>query len=782
MRLYATELKKVLSSRVLIGLLTVLVFLNFALAYALPAVGEYDATVREVYAAYLADREAMDAYYAELEELHFLYVKEEDPPIPYTYSGTPEMNDYAVLSAVKERAEYIGTYGDRLAEVIRKAERQIVTLHGYGYSDRTYTTGSQILLRDTYAALAREIDLDTTYSYGYDDYFAYGAVTLFLLVFLTAAGSYVFLHDGSVGFRPLLKTTRRGGRETATAKLCAAATVCIFATVLFLLSALFGVGLKTGYSTPFADVQTLPSCALVPRETSVLGYLLAHSAFRLLAALVYTGFVCSVASTGAPYAVCYAAGALFAGGNAALFDRDSAGTAPPIRYLNLASMAEGCELLGSYRTTDVFRIPVETPLFLAVLATAAILLCSVGACVLFPADLRAFSGIGRAVSRRFGTVHSPFRRFGKRRRCAARPCGGALVLFELKKNATLPLLLPVLLLLLLKIVFTDAAVGDMARQSEALYYGYVTEAAALDGEARDAYLRDRRAEVDAVLLAHDSVREGYLTGRVSAEDYGAHLQKYYDAKARDPVLTRVESYARYLARKNAETGLDGEMIYSSGYEALFALPPDFFLCVAVLLLSFRVFSVEDAGSVSSGGFLQILRTTKKGRTRTFVTKFGTYTALAALLGAVFRIAALLTVRANYLLPAPPANLYAVQSFSAVTGDLSIGGYLAVDVLLSAGAAAVLAAVFLTLSLFLKKPFAVLSAAVTGTVLPALVSVTVLPALSDFAVLTFTAPQTLFLHSAEIGLCGDLGYLLLVVLLHLFAAAGLTAAAHGRTSR
>ena len=91
-----------------------------------------------------------------------------------------------------------------------------------------------------------------------------------------------------------------------------------------------------------------------------------------------------VSSLKISYVGCFGAGALFSVLNVLPYMREYEGTVPASKYLNLASMAQGCDLTGFYRTVSFFGIPIALPtiaifasvLLLAIFMTAALIFYS----------------------------------------------------------------------------------------------------------------------------------------------------------------------------------------------------------------------------------------------------------------------------------------------------------------------------------------------------------------------------------------------------------------------
>ncbi|MBQ8432498.1 MAG: hypothetical protein IJX28_06405 [Clostridia bacterium] len=778
MKLIKAEFAKFFSAKILSLLLLTLLAINFLVTFYLSQPNPWEDTVERVYSDYLKDPEPYEHYFKELEQMMMESIRDETPSLPHIFSGTPTYDDYQILLHVQERNAYFKNYNQTIQQVIHLTEIKIRDLQSYGYSDKTYTTKSQIELKKQYEILLDNVKLQNEYTSGYDCYLQNHIVAAFILIFLTATVSYLFLHDEDIGFGSILKTTKHGRGSTAVAKLCTTLIITALITLLFLGTTFLAVGLATGYSSPFNAIQAFEDFATVPNAMTVMEYLGLHTLHRLCAFAVYAMFIALLASLKLQYFFCFCGTAIFAGFNGFLNYRTYYGTVPAIRYLNLASMTEACSLTSFFRTVSFFKIPVRISV---VLIVACFILCLLFGCVVFFAfshDFRLFYHIGKNFSRTLKTITNQFQSllFGIKRRIY-RAHASPLWIFELKKARPLLIILIVGCLLFLRIRYVDQTIGDMESYGEALYYRYITEIQGMTEDARVNYLTDERYRIDRIKMSYDQNKEKFENGDMNSAEYTVYLETYYTVCAEEIAFNRVEQYAKDLSRSSRLAGITGDWIYTSGYESFLGLSSNLFLYVALIFLCTGSFSVEYISKNSSNGFAQILRSTKKGRNKTFISKFAVFLSLSVLLAIVFRLCDLWIVKQNYTMNASHATLLSVQSFAGITSDISIGNYIIFDLLLNAFSAAMLALIICLLSCFFKKTFAILTTSMLLTGLPELLAKTKLNNFSNCSILSFTAPQAIVYRSFEkhwlgcnwlylIMLCA--AYLLLAILLFYLA--------------
>ena len=371
MKLISAELRKLFASRSLVFLL-VLLALDFVLTAFLARPLPVEKAAREVYEIYLAEPETLIEYKKQLEENFFEHLRDDLFEMPSTF--TEGADDLSVLSRVLDRADYIENYRAEISEIADSAARRAEDLLYFGYSEDSYYVREQRRLRDVYSELADALDGVSEYAYGYDAYLEGGRVCLFITVWLIFSVSFVFRNDRVCGFGSIMRTARCGRLDTAFSKLAAALLIGVVSTLLFLGTDFVAVYLaQGGFSSPSMPIQSLPDYAEVPFETTILGFIALVTAFRVAAAIILVLFVALISSIGFNYVSVFGISSLFAAANYFVFSRDYHGSAPAIKYLNIAAAAEGVELFAFGRYLSVFGKPTAyTAIFIPLAAAVAV--------------------------------------------------------------------------------------------------------------------------------------------------------------------------------------------------------------------------------------------------------------------------------------------------------------------------------------------------------------------------------------------------------------------------
>ena len=767
MRLYKSELRKLCSSRTVCIVFIVLLCINFLLTAYLSKPLPHEDAKRKAFEDYLSDPEKTEQYYKELQMLASLNGREEDPNFPYSYYGSPEYDDFLILRLVYQRVDYIENgYAKQLDSIISMSERKLDDMYSFYYDDDDYEIKEQKAILERYRSLRDNVQLPLAYAHGYDTYMQNNTVSVFVLLCVLVFASYLFLDERASGFEHILRSVKHGRGRTFVAKALALLSATLFCVVIFSLTTFAAVGIMQGYSDISSPIQVFEDFAKVPFEVSILGYMLLQLLVRFAAFALIAAVASCLACLKVPYIASIGGGVALYGISMIISNRTYMGTTPAVRYLNPAAMIEACALLGFDRYISLFTIPVPylaASLLIAVMATAALF---VAGGILFCKNVRVPSLRKSFKIPKILVPELP----------VARKKHGKMHTFawyELKKSRFLLLLAAICVLLAIKSAYVDKAVGSMESYDQAIYYEYVTTIQPMESDGRTAYMTAEREHIDSILLAAEPNRNAFSNGQMTAEEYFAYCEQLTDARARNGVFARVESYVNYIERKNAETGGDAKIIYSIGYERLYGSPSDVFVCAALMLLCVSAFAVEYRSQSSMGGFSQILRAAKHGRGRTFACKMLTFGTIGAGIAIAFRAATLLIVSHNYVLPDRDAALYSIQAFCDVTSDVTIGQYMLLDLGLQILLGAIIAVVGCTLSCICKRPLATIVASVFAIGLPEVLASTVLPQFAAFSILSLSSPLRITALSAQKQLSGgDFTYFWRALTLYLLLSAAL----------
>ena len=250
------------------------------------------------------------------------------------------------------------------------------------------------------------------------------------------------------------------------------------------------------------------------------------------------------------------------------------------------------------------------------------------------------------------------------------------------------------------------------------------------------------------------MQQAYVNDEITIDEYRQYLSDYNYAFSRSELLKIIESHADYLEKKESTTGIKGWFAYDTGWKKLYSGDADLFLYTAILLLLTGSFASEYLSRSSSGGFSQIMRATKNGRNRTFYAKLISSGTIAATLTVLFNAVDIAVIFGGYDMAAFNAPLVSIEYFGAVKSDITIGGYLAVFLLLRLAASLIMAMLVCALSELLCRYIPVLGSVAVLTLLPALFAYFGLAAADKISFLNLLAGTPLYLESANMSLFGN----------------------------
>ncbi len=436
-----------------------------------------------------------------------------------------------------------------------------------------------------------------------------------------------------------------------------------------------------------------------------------------------------------------------------------------LKGLNLVTAAESDPLFVRYRALNFFGEVAGCVPFLCVLFPVLILVCAAAATLLYArgaGGLRAAwaDALIGAAAEKLAVLRYRLSRLTRGR--GWRTYSRSLVLAELFKTLISTRFLAVVLLILcVKVCYSVRVNSPPNSFSDAVYREYMT---VLEGEMTDeklAYIADERARIDLTLSRYAGMRQAYLNGEITYQEYGEFLSEYNDAYSRSSLFGAVERQADYLLRQGERRGAVGWFLYDTGWRKLYAEDADLFLYASILLLFTGSFAAEYVSRSSSGRFAELLRSTKKGRHRTFHAKLISSGAIAAALTVLTGAADAAVVFSGYAMPCADAPLWSVAMFSDVTGGITVGQYFVLFFLMRLTGALIMAMLVCALSELLARYLPVLGAAVALTLLPALCAAFGFAAADKVNFLNLLAGTPLFLESARTPLLGS-GYAMLAL--------------------
>lgn len=796
MKFVAYELRKLAGVRYVRILLIILLIANALLCYSTTAPKGIDSKiVSEFFDLYLEDPAAMETSYAELCELqnerdaaYRLAMHEgnydyEPDPIPnkLALADRAGVSDGELYGALFSRLHQIESYPSEMQRIIDVAESNLAEFAAMGMSENSYTYRYQERVISHYEHMRDNVTIELEYTRGWDVYFDYTAVNIFLFAFLILCGTVIFSQERSCGFLPIIRSTELGRRTTALAKIAAMSVVTIVALLLFTLTTFAVVGIRCGYSSPTNAIQAFSRFTLSPYLLSVGRYFVVTILVKAIAFSLFSSLVLLFSLLFSDFVLSYACSLGFFGINFLLYTLSYINADNPFKNLNLVATAAVNPLFVRYRSINFFGAVIGYLPFMICTFLLLFLLVSALTVRRFSTETRAVRPIS------FGAPIEALRRFigahpAKTRQLPQKTHCRMYSLFAFECHKTLissRLLMLTLLLLIAKCLIASEAYAPSVSYSDTIYREYMTTLAGPITAEKRAYIAEERERISSILAKKASTQEAYLTEQISFSEYAEYLDRYNDAYGRDGLFSSIEEHLRYIDRL-AEQGIEADFVYDTGWRKLFETPFDYTLFAALLILFAGNFASEYTGKSSSGSFSSILRSTKFGRRQTFSAKMLSCMLIAGITTAVWGLVDLLFIGRAYSLPEMVSPLQSIELFADYKGSLSIVGGLLLVCAMRTLASITLSVALSALSCLLRRTLPAISLTAALTLFPALLLYFGFSLFERFDYTSYLRTTPYFLLSARES--GNIGFLLLFAGGAAAIAAALTGGAAKRWNR
>lgn len=744
------ELQKLLGIRYLWIFLAVLLLSNGAIAFytankAQPK-GITSQEISNFYDLYFSDTVEMEKYYTEMQEWQaeqqklFLEAMQsgnrEYVPEEWVNQYAPDgYSDMMLFMEVYAKIKSAGSYSSDMQKVINRANANLAEFRSMGISEDSYTYKYQQRIIGTYERLRDNVQIGVEYTHGWGDYFDYDIVNIFIFVILIMFGSVIFAQEKVSGFLPIVRSARYGRTRTAFAKIAVMGLLTVGIVLLFTFTTWGIYGLELGYSSPSNAIQAFGEFTYCQYIITVGQYFAITVAVRLLTFLVFAAILLALSVFVYNYAVIYAAGLGFFGLNFLLYTLSYLNADNPLKNLNFVATAAVNRLFVRFRSINFFGGVWGYVSFM--LTVFGILILAGIIVTAFVFTKRDANGVSLAWVKRLGAFfgshffiqHTPNNaagyqssQSGWRKKIYTRK----LVLYEMYKTLiSSRFLLIVLALLCVKIYFFSDTYKAKSSFSDAIYKEYMTTLEGELTEKKSQYIDKERAFINDTLAKTDSMRAAYINGEITFEEYREFLNDYYYATSRDECLKIIETHKKHLIRAEKETGVRPWFLYDTGWKKMMNTGADIYLFAAILLLFAGSFANEYNSRSSSGSFVQILRTTKKGKLRTFRAKLLSVFIITLIMSIAYNALEYFIILKNYDTPALSAPILSIGQFGEVNAgfaaEMTVLQYLIFMYSLRILAALLLAFVVTGLSEILRKSLPVMGLTVAVTLLPALIS-------------------------------------------------------------
>ena len=780
------EIKKISGVKYIWVFMFVLLILNtFAAWYTAgktPAANEPARMISDFFDLYSESPAELDAYYAEIQEFDAAQetlvrdaIRAGDPDfvpesLPDIYSSDPGFSDKQLFSKLYAALGAEDAYREKLGSVIVRAKENLSAYSDIGINENSFAWKYQNRVITLYEKARDEVTIESVYTHGWDEYFSYDTVNVFIFATLLTLCAVIFSQENQTGFLPIMRASKNGRVKTAAAKIITALIMTFAVVISFTLSSFAVYGLRIGFSGDNA-LQSLETFTLSPYRISIFGYLAASVGIKLLAFSVFSLTIIALSATLRNQIIVYLSGLAFLGLNLIL-------SRLHIEPLDLISSASVTPIFERYRAVNVFgnaagvlpTLIIGYALVLLFAAVLTIVFHAGGIREIRPAFIDSLISDCLMLAAK---LRNRLSRTASKHPRRERVYSSSLVLAEVFKTLiSSRFIVVVILILTVKVCYSYKVNRPSDSYADAVYKEYMTK---LSGELTDeklGFIESEREMINETLDKKTSIEREYKEGRIGFDDYRAFLSDYNYAYSRSKLFSVIEEHALYLQNEEDATGIRGQFVYDTGWKKLYSNGADLFLYASILLLMTGTFAAEYASGSSKGGFIDLLRSTKNGRRKTFTAKLVSSGIIALILSLAMNAIDAITIISGYELPLGNAPLCSIEMFSGAGVGITIAGYSVVFFATRTLGALIMSMLVCALSELLAKYIPILGTAIALTLLPALCAYFGLAAAERLNFLNLLAGTPLFIESSESALFGNS---LAMLTLWLIAAATAVAA-------
>ena len=640
------ELKKIFGNKIIIVLFIAFLMLNVALTYyqasktvafngELPK-GDHKASIDSMFERYNDNSSDfiineyqpivayVNNYITASQELLFQFMLQGGNPDDFRLEDHWDEYDqdkidkyYSEYIFIAQRLNYQITYKDNIQNVIRQAQSTLkeTTLFGVSVENYDYEYRSEIV--DLYT-VNKEIAFDIEYTRGWDSYFSYTGINLCALLFILVLVPCLLLDEKQSGTFPVVHTTKRGYIHLILSKIVALFVIVCATVLIFSATSLVIYGIKCGgFSSLSNYVQAFSKYNYCPFIIKVGEYLVVSLLVKILALFAVGVVIMLLSWIIKNHVMTDLASVVLIGANFVIYITEFLNVNHPLRLLNLFAVMDTDMCFTQYYSINCFNHSV--PYLVAMLAFWGSTLI-ISAIVLISFFCRIGGGghkqKKKSVSIKLPHIATP---------CLLRTSFG----FEAHKLLIAgKCLIFIIIALLIKIGVTENYMTYQSSVSDELYKEYMFMLEGEWSQEKADYIDDERAAINAVLLVENEMEAKYAAGEIGFYDYNDYRKELYDAKVRDSIFTRVENHESYILKlRNHNT--EAHFVYATGWNAMYSQTFDFILYGLLLTMMVFIFTVE------FNGMLPIVRATRNGRTKIFITKYALAVSLAIVISALF---------------------------------------------------------------------------------------------------------------------------------------------------
>ncbi len=459
---------------------------------------------------------------------------------------------------------------------------------------------------------------------GWERYFTMETPLIFITVASVALFCQVFTIDNCAKMGVILHISKKGTRQMIKAKLLFIGLSSAVITAVFTVSPLIVVKFACGLCDISAPVQMIPSLEYCHYPLTIGGYFLVFILIRMLVFLCLSLGVAAASQYTNSEAGSVILAVLLIVGDFFLNGLSPSSSLYWLQKFSPMSIVAVNPLFQRYRGLHLFDRPLDytmTVIVVVSVITALLVIISILKNHRYGGEMQA-----------------------KRERLSHSRHSVSLFGYEIYKQLVCESGIYILIAaVMLKGIISFVYYNPQTTASEEVYINYIH---AVQGEITDEkleYIENEKAYIDGVIAKYPSVVSDYRNGNISSSEYSDFIAKHNYAKYCERACERLCERRDYLLSISDEYS-NAEFIYEEGAERFINSPIDIAGLMALLFIMSRIFPLE-----YDSGFDKLVRCTKFGRKKIFLTKLTVGILISAVVYTVFLLIDIASVNMFYKL-------------------------------------------------------------------------------------------------------------------------------------
>jgi len=661
-----------------------------------------------------------------------------------------------------KRELYIHEYSAVIQNVINRACANVAEFDSSKISNTNYSYQYQVKVINLYENAQSQVKMVLEYSCGWDEYFTYETVNIFIFAVLLMFGSTIFAQEQNSGFIYVIHTLKNGKAKIAFAKIGAMLIITFLVIFIFTISTIAVFGAILGFSSTNNAIQIFSDFIFCPMVVTIGQYLLITIAFKLLVFFMFSCIILMISVFIYNYAIIYICGLFLFFINFLFYKLIYLYAEHPLKKLNLLAIAAVNPLFERYRSLNIFGYLIGYLPFIIFLCAIMIIVSFMIIVTIFNDNQIIFEFGGKNIfsfliekgKKSIVLIKEKIFLFMPNRQTFSL----SIYFSEIYKTLiSKRYILVVFAILIFKCYISIGKFTEIKSYSDDIYKEYMTT---LEGDLTDEkleYIIKERQRISDILTKKSEMFEKYFNEEIDFIDYRKYISEYDYAYLQNDVFAGIEQHLHYIERISEQKNIEAYFFYDTGWKKLFNNGCDIILYFLILFLFAGIFSDEYTNRSSLGNFIRILKSTKNGRERTFLSKFTSSLTISALLTFIFNAIDFILIFNNYDLPIINAPLISIPIFESIICKSTIIQYFVIYFLTRLFANLIFTVLVCGLSELFKNTVLVMGVCVAITMFPAFLSYFGLEIFKYFDFTFFLSATQLYLLSAKINLFGNAGF-------------------------